>query len=131
MLGERFIVVIDDELAIQDAMRAVLTAWGHSVVVAGSSEEMLERVAERSARPDLVICDLRLRGDENGLDAIERLRSKFHEKIPAILITGDTESDRLKRAAQSDCFVMHKPVSNSRLRAAISNLTMSEASLQA
>jgi signal transduction histidine kinase/CheY-like chemotaxis protein len=131
MLSERFIVVVDDELAIQDAMRAVLTAWGHSVLVAGSSEEMLERVAGRSARPDLVICDLRLRGEENGLDAIERLRSKFREKIPAILITGDTESDRLKQAGQSDCFVMHKPVSNSRLRAAISNLTMSDASLQA
>ncbi|WP_158818478.1 hybrid sensor histidine kinase/response regulator [Methylocapsa sp. S129] len=130
MLSERFIVVVDDELAIQDAMRAVLTAWGHSVVVAGSSQEMLERVAERSVRPDLVICDLRLRGDENGLDAIQRLRSKFRENIPAILITGDTESDRLKRAGQSGCFVMHKPVSNSRLRAAISNLTMSDAPLQ-
>ena len=117
-----FILVIDDEVAIQLAMSTVLTGWGHSVVAAGSCSEMLGRVAGFSATPDLMISDYRLRGDENGIATIERLRNEFNNDVPAILITGDTAPDRIREATESDCFLMHKPVSNSRLRAAIISL---------
>ena len=117
-----FILVIDDEVAIQQAMSALLVGWGHSVVAAGCCAEMLERAAGFTATPDLIISDYRLRDDENGIATIERLRSEFNIDIPAILITGDTAPDRLREATASDCFLMHKPVSNSRLRAAIVNL---------
>jgi CheY-like chemotaxis protein len=76
-----------------------------------------------TTRPDLIISDYRLRAGENGLDAIKRLRARFDDRLPAILITGDTAPDRLREAAASGCFLMHKPISNARLRAAITNLT--------
>jgi two-component system, sensor histidine kinase len=117
-----FILVIDDEVAIQEAMQTLLVGWGHSVVAAGSCAEMLDRAADFSSTPDLIISDYRLRGDENGITTIERLRSEFNKDIPVILITGDTAPDRIREATASDCFLMHKPVSNSRLRAAIVNL---------
>jgi two-component system, sensor histidine kinase len=119
-----FILVIDDEAPIQEAMFALLTGWGHSVVTAGSCAEMLERAAGFSTAPNLIISDYRLRNDENGIVAIERLRSEFNSDIPAILITGDTAPDRIREATAGDCFLMHKPVSNSRLRAAIVNLAI-------
>ncbi len=117
-----FILVIDDEVAIQEAMQTLLVGWGHSVVAAGSCAEMLDRAADFSSTPDLIISDYRLRGDENGITTVERLRSEFNKDIPVILITGDTAPDRIREATASDCFLMHKPVSNSRLRAAIVNL---------
>lgn len=116
------ILVIDDEVAIQEAMRALLEGWGHSVVAAGSCAEMLERAVDFTITPDLIISDYRLREDENGIATIERLRTEFNNDIQAILITGDTAPDRIREATASDCFLMHKPVSNSRLRAAITNL---------
>jgi two-component system, sensor histidine kinase len=118
-----FILVIDDEVTIQEAMRTLLTAWGHSVMVTGSCSEMLARVATSLVAPDLIISDYRLRDDENGIDTIQQLRSEFNEDIPGILITGDTAPDRIREAGASDCLLMHKPVSNSKLRAAIVNLT--------
>jgi two-component system, sensor histidine kinase len=117
-----FILVIDDEVAIQQAMSTLLAGWGHSVVAAGSCTEMLDRAAGFTATPDLVISDYRLRGDENGIATIERLRTEFNHDIPAILMTGDTAPDRIREATASDCFLMHKPVSNNRLRAAIIDL---------
>ena len=42
--------------------------------------------------------------------------------IPAMLITGDTAPDRLAEAQASRLLLLHKPVSNGRLRAAIVNL---------
>jgi signal transduction histidine kinase/CheY-like chemotaxis protein len=116
------ILVIDDEVAIQEAMFTLLVGWGHSVVAAGSCTEMLDRAVGFTTTPDLIISDYRLRDDENGIATIERLRTEFNNDIPAILITGDTAPDRIREATASDCFLMHKPVSNSRLRAAIISL---------
>jgi two-component system, sensor histidine kinase len=117
-----FILVIDDEVAIQEAMCTLMFGWGHSVVAAGSCAEMLERATGFTTAPDLIISDYRLRDDENGITTIERLRSEFNSDIPSILITGDTAPDRIREATASDCLILHKPVSNSRLRAAIINL---------
>jgi CheY-like chemotaxis protein len=121
-LVQGLIVVIDDELAIREAMSSLLTEWGHDVVTAGSGDEAMQRLATCPVRPDLVICDYRLRDGENGVAVIERLRADYNETIPAMLITGDTAPDRLADAQASGLLLLHKPVSNSRLRAAIVNL---------
>ena len=85
----------------------------------------MERLSTCPERPDLLVCDYRLRGEENGVGAIERLRSEYNESIPAMLITGDTAPSRLAEAQASGLLLLHKPVSNSKLRAAIVNLIAS------
>jgi two-component system, sensor histidine kinase len=117
-----FIVVIDDELAIRNAMAALLAGWGHETVVVGSGDEAMRQLSIRAQRPDLIICDYRLRDGENGIAVIERLRSEYNEAIPAMLITGDTAPDRLAEAKASSLLLLHKPVSNGKLRAAIVHL---------
>ncbi|QGM44264.1 ATP-binding response regulator [Methylocystis heyeri] len=116
------ILVIDDEAAIQQAMTSLLAGWGHEVIAAGSCAEMLERVAICPLRPDLIISDYRLRAGENGIAVVERLRLEYNDDIPAMLITGDTAPDRLKEAQESGLLLLHKPLSNGKLRAAIRNL---------
>ena len=92
------------------------------MVTAESGEEMLGRLAQCPLRPDLIICDYRLRGGENGIEVIDRLRSEYNKPIAAMLITGDTAENRLVEAQASGLLLLHKPVSNSKLRAAIANL---------
>jgi signal transduction histidine kinase/CheY-like chemotaxis protein len=125
-LARGLVVVIDDELAIQQAMGSLLTGWGHDVVTAGSGDEAIQRLSSRPDRPDLVICDYRLRDGENGIAIIERMRLEYNQDIPAMLITGDTAPDRLAEARASELILLHKPVSNSKLRAAIVDLIGSE-----
>lgn len=117
------ILVIDDETAILEAMRSLLSEWGHEVVVAGSCQQMLERIGRLRTRPVLIICDYRLRGAENGIEVIERLQLEFNHAIPAMLITGDTGPERLMEAQKSGFLLLHKPVPRGKLRAAIGNLT--------
>jgi signal transduction histidine kinase/CheY-like chemotaxis protein len=121
-LAHGFIVVIDDELAIRNAMSALLAGWGHETIVVGSGDEAVRKLSSCEQRPDLIICDYRLRDGENGIRVIERLRSEYNEAIPAMLITGDTAPDRLAEAKASSLLLLHKPVSNGKLRAAIVNL---------
>lgn len=124
-----FILVIDDEVAIQEAMTVLLTGWGHRVVAAGSCAQMLEQAAAFTSAPDLIISDYRLRNDEDGIAVIEQLRSEFNSDIPAIIVTGDTAPDRIREAMASGCLLMRKPVSNVRLRMAIADLAIGAAAV--
>lgn len=121
-LGSGLILVIDDELSIQTAMQSLLQSWGYEVVCAGSGEEMMSRLEQRRDIPKLIICDYRLREHEKGIEVIERMRSEYNEDIPGMLITGDTAPDRLKEAQDSGFLLLHKPVPNAKLRAAIAHL---------
>jgi signal transduction histidine kinase/ActR/RegA family two-component response regulator len=126
-IGQRsaLILVVDDEAPIQLAMKNLLEGWGYKTVIAGSCDELLEKLASCPDRPDLIICDYRLRAHENGIHVIERLRSEYNDdEIPGMLITGDTAPDRLKEAQESGLLLLHKPVNNSRLRTAITHLVM-------
>jgi signal transduction histidine kinase/CheY-like chemotaxis protein len=124
VLGSGLILVVDDEVAIQAAMKSLLGDWGYQCIVAGSFDEMVQRIANCPDRPQLIISDYRLRGQDDGIDIIERLRSEYNDdEIPGMLITGDTAPDRLREAQESGLLLLHKPVPNSRLRASITHLT--------
>jgi signal transduction histidine kinase len=122
--GSGLILFVDDEAAIQAAMKSLLNDWGYQCIVAGSFEEMVQRIVSCPDRPQLIISDYRLRGQEDGIGIIERLRSEYNDdEIPGMLITGDTAPDRLREAQESGLLLLHKPVPNSRLRASITHLT--------
>ncbi len=116
------IYVIDDELAVRQAMVSLLTTWGHRVVVAESAEALLATDLALDHRPDLIISDYRLREGANGIAAIRAVQARHGDDIPGVLITGDTAPDRIAEAEASGFLLLHKPLSNARLRAAIGNL---------
>jgi CheY-like chemotaxis protein/anti-sigma regulatory factor (Ser/Thr protein kinase) len=120
--GSGLILVIDDEGAIQVAMQSLLQSWGYTVLAAGGYEEIMQRIGARTELPSLIICDYRLRDNEIGSTVIERLRNEYNEPIPGMLITGDTAPDRIREAQASGYLLLHKPVPNTALRAAIVRL---------
>lgn len=130
-LGSGLILVVDDEGAIQVAMQSLLQTWGYTVIVAGGYDEMRERIATHPGVPRLIICDYRLRNDEIGSAVIEKLRNEYNEDIPGMLITGDTAPDRIREAQDSGFLLLHKPVRNEQLRAAIAELTEESGALRA
>jgi signal transduction histidine kinase/CheY-like chemotaxis protein len=117
------VLVVDDEATIQMAMKSLLEGWGFKAIVAGSLEEILPLLANCPDRPALIVCDYRLRAHEDGIRVIERLRAEYNDdEIPGMLITGDTAPDRIREAKESGLLLLHKPVSNSRMRAAMTHL---------
>jgi signal transduction histidine kinase/CheY-like chemotaxis protein len=120
--GSGLIAFVDDETAIRDAMSSVLQRWGYSVIAAQSGDELVAHLQLRNIFPDLMICDYRLRAGETGHDIIRRVRSLSPKNLPAMLITGDTAPERIAEAQSGDALVLHKPVPNGKLRAAIISL---------
>lgn len=116
------IVVIDDDDLIRDGMARLLRGWRCHVVAATSDEAALATLADYDNRPDLIISDYQLAGGKTGFEAIERLRSVLGSPIPALLISGDTNPERLREASASGHLLLHKPVAPAALRATINHL---------
>ena len=109
------VIIIDDEALIREGMTTVLNQWGCSVLQAESIEDALEQVGDDCAI-DMILSDYRLRENTTGIDAILALHNQCKKNIPAIILTGDTDPERLKEAKASGFKLLHKPVSSAKLR---------------
>ncbi len=110
------VLVLDDEESVRKGMQSLLEGLGAQVLLAGCTAEALELA--KAARPDVVLADLRLRGDDTGINAIAQLR-ELHPRLPALLISGDIASDRLQDARSAGIALLHKPVAIETLCSAI------------
>jgi CheY-like chemotaxis protein len=110
------VLVVDDEPAIRLGMKTLLEGMGCRATLADGTIEAL--AAARAVRPDLVVADLRLRGADNGIEAVRAVRS-LYPRVPALLISGDIASDRLLEAQQAGIALLHKPVPVETLKRAI------------
>lgn len=108
------VLVIDDEEAVRASTAAVLRAAGVEVHLAdgpaAATDIACRLEAEEGARIDVVVCDFRLRNDEDGVSVIAGLHAALRRAVPAVLITGDTAPDRVQRARYSGLPVLYKPV---------------------
>jgi two-component system, sensor histidine kinase len=116
------VIVIDDNVAIQLAMQALLGAWGCQVYVAANPAALMPQLMGLQAAPALLLCDARLRDGEDGINAIAEIREAFNLDVPAILISGDTGPERLREAVASGLPLLHKPVTQAHLREAIARV---------
>lgn len=101
------VLIIDDERSVRVALRTLLEEMGCACMEAASTEEAISAV--QTHRPDLVLADFRLRGEDNGITAIRAIRSRW-AAVPAVLVSGDTAPDRLLEAERAGIRLLHKPL---------------------
>jgi signal transduction histidine kinase len=113
------VVIVDNERLILDATQTLLRQWNCNVIAGTSGAEALRQLAHSTRPPDVLICDYRLSDDENGIGVVEAIRNEFNADIPALLVTGDTDPDQIRRIASSGLTVLHKPLQEQALHDAI------------
>jgi signal transduction histidine kinase/CheY-like chemotaxis protein len=118
----KFVLVIDDDALVLDAMRGLLRSWGCAVATATSETAAVAGLSEYERTPDLIISDYRLSDGSNGIQVIERLRRALDAPVPAFLISGDVAPERLREATGSGYYLLQKPVLPMTLRSVISQL---------
>ncbi len=109
-LGTIRVILIDDERAIRDATRELLVPMQVEVLPAGTIDEAVTQAQGVQGQVDMILSDWRLRGQENGIEAVRAVRTVCGEGTPAVLITGDTSPDLLKLAHENGLVVLHKPL---------------------
>jgi two-component system, sensor histidine kinase len=108
--GTVTVVLIDDERAIREATRDLLRPHHVDVLVAATIAEAVEVAKAATERIDLILSDWRLRGQENGIAAVQAVRLVTGDTTPAVLVTGDTSPELLKLAHESGLVILHKPL---------------------
>ncbi len=116
------VLVLDDEELILEGTRSVLNLNGCSTMVASSSDRAFEVLADSDGPPDIIIADYELGYEETGVTAIARIRDEIGQRIPAILVTGDTSSERKSDAIDHGFEILHKPIEPTALLQAIHRL---------
>ena len=77
------ILVVDDEPQIRKLLSTGLSGYGHEVIAAADGAAALALVAQR--RPDLVVLDIHLGREPDGLEVCRRLRE--WSRVPIIMLS--------------------------------------------
>lgn len=113
------VLCIDNDLRILEGMRLLFEGWGCTVVTHSGSKSIEH--AGRLLTPDIILADYHLDG-ETGLDMIRRLRARFGEATPAVLVTADRSNEVREAADQMDVSVINKPLKPAVLRSLMTRL---------
>jgi Na+/proline symporter/signal transduction histidine kinase/CheY-like chemotaxis protein len=110
------VVCIENDPAILDGMKTLLTTWDASVIAVADPEAAIRAIEAAGRRITGLLVDYHLdRG--NGIAAIRDIRARFGAQLPAILITADRSPGVRAAARQEEIAVLNKPVKAASLRA--------------
>jgi two-component system, response regulator PdtaR len=101
------ILIVDDDTIITHLVSVMLQKKGYTIAgIVDTGEESLIKAAELV--PDLVIMDVNLSGEMDGIDAAHYIFQLFH--IPVLFITGISEEEKLDRLKCSRPYgILFKP----------------------
>ena len=95
------ILVVEDESIVALDIQHRLQSLGFTTTpAAATGEEAISKAEE--LRPDLVLMDIKLRGEMSGIQAAEIIRARFD--VPVIFVTAYADESTLQRAKVSEPF---------------------------
>lgn len=88
-------LVVEDEMVVARHLSRVLEEIGYTVpAMALTTEEALEIIDQH--HPDIVLIDIVLKGEEDGIDLARRLRADYN--VPFLFITSHADRQTVRRA---------------------------------
>jgi two-component system cell cycle sensor histidine kinase/response regulator CckA len=111
------ILVVEDESVVAEDIEQTLLGLGYEVQATAATG--LEAIANtQNQSPDLVLMDVRLRGEMNGIEAACRIRQQCD--VPVVFLTAFADADTVARARKTEPFgYIVKPFNDKELRGAI------------
>ncbi|MEG4231849.1 response regulator [Microcoleus sp. Pol11C3] len=111
------ILVVEDEVIVAQDIAGRLKKLGYAVTATVSSgEEAIQKAIENP--PDLVLMDIVLKGDMDGVTAADKIRT--NKNVPTVFLTAYADDQTLQRAKLTDPFgYIIKPFQQNDLRVAI------------
>lgn len=111
------ILVVEDEAIVAMGIKQKLEELGHQVVdIVYTGEDAVQTALE--TEPDLILVDIVLKGNMDGIEAAAKIRSQLD--IPIIYLTAYSDEEVLKRARKTEPYgYIIKPFKKSELNANI------------
>ena len=112
-MPNKSLMIVEDEVLVARDIKARLVRMGYDVVdIASKGAEAIEKTLR--LRPDLVLMDINLRDDIDGVEAAIKIREQYD--VPIIFCTAYSNEDTLERAKVSEPYgYVLKPFDNREL----------------
>jgi len=109
----RKVLIVEDDRFISTILSMFLKELGHDLI--GICQTGIEAVELcTNSKPDVVLMDIHLEGELDGIQTTERLKNEFD--IPVIYVSSDTSSYIIERAIVSNSYgFLVKPVNKQEL----------------
>lgn len=111
------ILVVEDDINVAAVLEARLESFGYNVcAIAETGAQAIHQ--NRSHEPDLILMDILLKGDMNGIETAEQIGSEYD--VPIIYLSCLNTDEVMDRAARTNPYgYIIKPYNNSELRLTI------------
>lgn len=111
------ILIVEDEYILAVNLQEGLESLGYVVLdIADSAESAIAKAVE--LQPNLILMDIRLHGDRDGIEAAEQIWNLL--QIPIIYVTGHSDKSTVERATLTSPFgYILKPIREKELYVAI------------
>jgi DNA-binding NtrC family response regulator len=84
--AKKRILVIDDELPVRDTLARYISIQGHEPLFAATAAEAIQRT--RETMPDLILLDVSMPGEMDGLVILRLLHEKFEQTKVIMMAAG-------------------------------------------
>jgi len=115
----RRVLLLDEDRGVLGALRIYLLCAGYRVFAAPTADEALDRARTATSLIDIIIANLDLTGEDDGLAVIDKTRLLLGYNVPAVLLTTQTSIEIGKPTLLADVFLLRNPVNLDELNALI------------
>lgn len=118
-MEQKRIIIVEDEGIVAMDISKCLSAMGYEVAMtADSGEKLLEKITPAMA--DLVLMDVELKGNINGLETAKKIKELYN--IPIIFLTAFEDEYTLEKIRGLSSGFLVKPFEDDMLKNAIENV---------
>ena len=116
------ILVIDNDTFICHAMSDLLSNWGCRVTTVQTLEELRSHDWLGMGKPDVIVADYHLDGDDTGFDALAILAEQLTPLPPVVMITANYTNELRQQVREQGYTLLNKPVKPHKVKLVLSNL---------
>ena len=93
------IQIVEDEEDVAEIIEKLIGSIGHEVVgISSSGKDAIYTAGEKN--PDLVLMDIELSGEMDGIETAKQLKSLHN--LPVVFVTGSYDDDTIERAKRAE-----------------------------
>jgi len=111
------ILIVEDELIIAKDLKGIVNLYGHEAVGIASNSVKAHKLLEEN-EVNLVLLDINIEGDKNGIELADEIKSKY--RVPFIFITSFSDDKTLQNAKKTHPYgYLLKPFEDEDVKVAI------------